>query len=324
MCLADDTKVSIPSVERPWLFEAEGFILPNHDTDESSVYSTPLPSLKKLDGVELVFGTKTIKSILKSKSTFKAEALKCVIINEPSSAPARGNKSTSASKVNSAPVIISLRRGIKPKNPQYVMKSCETCGSTVHTTTDHNNIEWFRRDEALQAKKAEVLKLTKAESSNASRSKTPTKRRQQTEETYHITFDKSLDAIKFTKPSVDNINIAESNPSDEYSEYSNHTNDEQIIDNLPITEDIQISEHLSFPNVEDTSVHDTIPIPNPSLSIPSMTSPAHQDRWSQEIYIKLVNIIGDLGPGMLTRAMAREFSAALAHECLFVDFLSKE
>ncbi|GKF36522.1 hypothetical protein Tco_0113280, partial [Tanacetum coccineum] len=30
--LDDDTKMSIPGVERPWLFEAEGFILPNHDT----------------------------------------------------------------------------------------------------------------------------------------------------------------------------------------------------------------------------------------------------------------------------------------------------
>nr|GEU63922.1 retrovirus-related Pol polyprotein from transposon TNT 1-94 [Tanacetum cinerariifolium] len=29
---ADDTKVSIPGVERPWSSEAEGFILPNHDT----------------------------------------------------------------------------------------------------------------------------------------------------------------------------------------------------------------------------------------------------------------------------------------------------
>ncbi|GJW32823.1 retrovirus-related pol polyprotein from transposon TNT 1-94 [Tanacetum coccineum] len=37
----------------------------------------------------------------------------------------------------------------------------------VHTTTYHNDIEWFRRGEALQAKNAE--------SSNASRSKTPTK-----------------------------------------------------------------------------------------------------------------------------------------------------
>ncbi|GJY32838.1 retrovirus-related pol polyprotein from transposon TNT 1-94 [Tanacetum coccineum] len=33
-------------------------------------------------------------------------------------------------------------------------------------------------------------------------------RRQQTEETYHVTFDESRDAIKFSKPLVDNINIA--------------------------------------------------------------------------------------------------------------------
>ncbi|GKE49202.1 hypothetical protein Tco_1480460, partial [Tanacetum coccineum] len=35
-------------------------------------------------------------------------------------------------------------------------------------------------------------------------------RRQQTKETYHITFDGSTKAIKFSKPSVDDINIAES------------------------------------------------------------------------------------------------------------------
>ncbi|GKD25796.1 hypothetical protein Tco_1232010, partial [Tanacetum coccineum] len=70
---------------------------------ESLVCSTHLPPLKKLDGVELVSRPKTIKSILKSKSTFKAETLEGIIINEPSSAPARGNKSSSASKTNSAP-----------------------------------------------------------------------------------------------------------------------------------------------------------------------------------------------------------------------------
>ncbi|GJV18717.1 hypothetical protein Tco_1367737 [Tanacetum coccineum] len=361
---ADDTKVSIPGVERPWLSKAEGFILPNHDTgrillaesqrnttdplvagtdssateydsaNESLVCSTSPPPLKKLDGVEHVSGPKTIKSILKSKSTFKAETLKGVIINKPSSAPAKSNKSSSTSKVNSTPVgklksvkidddpslaivmkelnnlklqisknqsshsrnnqlqqalqnkhkmqlkkncdmyglnnhlsddcykvlfckkckrtdhrtcdhaeyistknmsqhlkslgrsssrpknprpskhffppcihcgfsdhlsddslnypiynicgsydhdthghnrIISLKRGIKPKNPQHVMKSCETCGSTVHTITDHNDIEWFRRGEEIQAKKAEVLKPSKAESSNANRPKTPTR-----------------------------------------------------------------------------------------------------------------------------------------------------
>nr|GEV85089.1 retrovirus-related Pol polyprotein from transposon TNT 1-94 [Tanacetum cinerariifolium] len=79
---ADDIKVTIPGVERPWLFKTESFIMPNHDTgrillaelqrnttdhsvdvtdssviiydlaNESLVCSTPLPLLKKLDGAE--------------------------------------------------------------------------------------------------------------------------------------------------------------------------------------------------------------------------------------------------------------------------------
>ncbi|GKF11924.1 hypothetical protein Tco_0049850, partial [Tanacetum coccineum] len=65
---------------------------------------TPLPLLEKLAGVELVSGPKTIKSILKSNSTFKAETLKGVTINEPTSAPAKANKNVLASKRNSAPV----------------------------------------------------------------------------------------------------------------------------------------------------------------------------------------------------------------------------
>ncbi|GJW97694.1 retrovirus-related pol polyprotein from transposon TNT 1-94 [Tanacetum coccineum] len=210
-------------------------------------------------------------------------------------------------------------------------------------------------------------------------------RRQQTEETYHITFDESPEAIKFSKPLVDNINIAESEryPPDEYlhpyepsqryqtnsndvsfiepyecpkpvvletevssdqndqtdqndqpvqndeilnddhSEHSNHTNDKQIIDNLPNTEDIQISEHLSSPNTEDTSAQNTT-ILSPPLLVPSMVTPAPQDKWSQDKHIELVNIIGNPGAGMLTRAMAKQLSAASAHECLFVDFLSEE
>ncbi|GJS05976.1 retrovirus-related pol polyprotein from transposon TNT 1-94 [Tanacetum coccineum] len=55
-----------------------------------------------------------------------------------------------------------------------------------------------------------------------------------------------------------------------------------------------------------------------------MTSPAPQDRWSQDKHIELVNIIGYLRVRMITRAMPRELSVVLAHECLFVDFLSEE
>ncbi|GKB06626.1 retrovirus-related pol polyprotein from transposon TNT 1-94 [Tanacetum coccineum] len=112
--------------------------------------------------------------------------------------------------------------------------------------------------------------------------------------------------------------------NDDHSEHSNHTNDEQIIDNLPNTKDIHISKHSSSPKVEDTSVQNTIPIPNPPLPIPSVVTPAPQDRWSKDKHIELINIIGNPGAGMLTRAMAKELSAASAHECLFVDFIFEE
>ncbi|GJT69218.1 retrovirus-related pol polyprotein from transposon TNT 1-94 [Tanacetum coccineum] len=204
-------------------------------------------------------------------------------------------------------------------------------------------------------------------------------RRQKTEETYHIIFDESPEDIKFLKPLIDNINIAESEryPPDEYLhpykhsqryqtnsndvsfiepyeclelvvletevssdqndqpvqndkilnddhfELSNHTNDEQIIDSLPNTKDIQISEHLSSPNTEDTSTQNTT-ISSLPLPVPSMVTLASQDRWSQDKHIELVNIIGNPGAGMLTRAMAKQLSAASAHECLFVDFLFEE
>ncbi|GJV04728.1 retrovirus-related pol polyprotein from transposon TNT 1-94 [Tanacetum coccineum] len=108
---------------------------------------------------------------------------------------------------------------------------------------------------------------------------------------------------------------------DDHSKHSNHANEEKIIDNLPNTEDIQISEHSSSPRVEDTLVQDIIPILNPPLPIPSVVTQVSQDRWSQDKHIKLVNIIGNPGARMLTRAMAKELSVASAHECLFIDFL---
>ncbi|GJV89294.1 hypothetical protein Tco_1533232 [Tanacetum coccineum] len=270
--LADNLEVSITGGNKPKLSEAKDSTLSNHDTGKH-----PLPPLEKLTGAEPVFGPRTIKSILKLRSTFKAKTLKGIIMIEHSSAPARGNKSSSTSKTNSAPTgklknmkieddpplaiimkelnelklqirknkssyfrnnnsqqyhtgqgesssrsrlsrpaipfpscihcgyndhkfddcvyypiceifgscdhythghnrIISLRRGIKSRNPQHVTKNYETCGSNVHTTSDHNDIEWFRKREALQAKKVESFKESKTESSSALRSKTPTKR----------------------------------------------------------------------------------------------------------------------------------------------------
>nr|GEX13491.1 hypothetical protein [Tanacetum cinerariifolium] len=324
--------VSITYSNQPRLYEVENSTLSNHDTgkistvesqrnttdpsvdviessatnydsiDESLVYSTPLPPLKKLDSVEPVFGPKTIKSILKSKSTFKDETLKGIIINEPSSAPDRGNKSSLASKANLAhtsklknvkieddtplaivikelnelklqiskkshltskkysiaipslscihcgyndhksddyvyyPIckiygrydhetyghnrIISLKRGIKPKNPQYVTKNYKTYDSNVLTTPDHNDIEWFKKREALNANKANSFKASKTVSSSALRSKTPTKRLYEVEnstlsnhdtgkistvESQRNTTDPSVDVIESSATNYDSI-----------------------------------------------------------------------------------------------------------------------
>ncbi|GJX23740.1 hypothetical protein Tco_0228185 [Tanacetum coccineum] len=51
--------------------------------------------------------------------------------------------------------------------------------------------------------------------------------------------------------------------------------------------------------------------------------PVAHDRWSKYQHIKLVNIIGDPGKGMLTRSMAAMLTAASASECLFTDCLSE-
>ncbi|GJV97196.1 hypothetical protein Tco_1548773 [Tanacetum coccineum] len=93
-----------------------------------------------------------------------------------------------------------------------------------------------------------------------------------------------------------------------------------------LVQDDEILNALSSPNIEDNLAPTAVSvisfkIPTP---IPSMASPAHQDRWSRDKHIEMVNIVGNPGVRMLTRAMAKELSAALAHECLFVDFLSKE
>ncbi|GJW13678.1 retrovirus-related pol polyprotein from transposon TNT 1-94 [Tanacetum coccineum] len=258
--LADDTSVFIPCVERPWLTDVEGRILPNHDTgrilppesqvivtnpsavitnssateydstDESSVCNTPLPPLEKIASVEPVFGPKTIKSILKLNSTLKTKTSKGVTINEPSSAPAKDIKKVSVSKRSQ--LLLHLRSQGRPSSRSKTSRPskrffppCIHCGGIDYLS---NECLYYPICEALQAKKAEALKSTRAELSDANRSKTPTKRdhlgkfdekaddgyllgyslvskafrvfntrRQQTEETYHITFDESLDAIKF-------------------------------------------------------------------------------------------------------------------------------
>ncbi|GJV28750.1 hypothetical protein Tco_1385198 [Tanacetum coccineum] len=372
---------------------------------------------------EPISGLKTFKSILRSKFTFKAETLKNVKINEPSSAPAKDNKSSLASKVNSTPtgklksvkieddpplaICVDIRwkpiwyldsgcsrhitgvksylhKYVEQPGPKVVFGDDSTCTTEGYgfIKYEYSRYTWvYFLKKKSQAPETLMSFIKRVENQNDIKLKQLRTdnvyihnhkdhlgkfdekaddgyllgyllvskafrvfniRRQQTKETYHIIFNESPDAIKFSKPLVDNINIAENEryPPDEYihpyepsqryqtnsndvsfiepyecpelvvletevlsdqngqtnqndqsvqndeilndghSEHSNHTNDEQIIDNLPNTKYIQISEHSSSPKVEDTSVQDTIPIPNPPLPIPSVVTLAPQDKWS--------------------------------------------
>ncbi|GKA63134.1 retrovirus-related pol polyprotein from transposon TNT 1-94 [Tanacetum coccineum] len=95
---------------------------------------------------------------------------------------------------------------------------------------------------------------------------------------------------------------------------SNSQNPQLTTSTLLNQKDIHLMNIFVLMNLlkEDTSQNTTIP--SLLLPVPSMVTPAPQDRWSQDKNIEHVNIIGNPGAGMLTRCMAKQLSAASAHE----------
>ncbi|GJY40128.1 retrovirus-related pol polyprotein from transposon TNT 1-94 [Tanacetum coccineum] len=186
-------------------------------------------------------------------------------------------------------------------------------------------------------------------------------RRQQIKEIYHLTFDESMEAIKFTNTLVDEIGIDDSSryPPDEFLHEDDPSRQYQvdfvIVPNehdIPLIKDTKdppdlintegtheqnvqddqmITQPTDVPSGKNTEVSRPIIetlVPNVTqshISNQAFISSHHvpQDRWSREQHIELVNIIGDLGDGMLTRSMAAKLTAASANECLFADFLSE-
>ncbi|GJT55790.1 retrovirus-related pol polyprotein from transposon TNT 1-94 [Tanacetum coccineum] len=134
-------------------------------------------------------------------------------------------------------------------------------------------------------------------------------RRQQVEETYHVTFDESMEAIKFTNTSVDEIGIDDSSryPPDEFIHKDDPSRQYQA--------NSDISYYHETPHSEDAE--------GPSDLINTKGTHEQNNRWSKDQHIELVNIISDSGEGMLTRSMAAKLKATSASECLFADFLSE-
>nr|GEV60540.1 hypothetical protein [Tanacetum cinerariifolium] len=143
--LADNSEVSITGSNKSKLFEVEDSTLSNHDIGKH-----PLPPLEKLTGAKTVSGPKTIKSILKSKSTFKAKTLKGITVNEPSSVPARGNKSSLVSKTNSAPA--GKLKNVKIDDPSLAIVIKEF--NELKLQISKNKSSYFRNKKSQQIKQS--------------------------------------------------------------------------------------------------------------------------------------------------------------------------
>ncbi|GJV79245.1 hypothetical protein Tco_1515115 [Tanacetum coccineum] len=72
-----------------------------------------------------------------------------------------------------------------------------------------------------------------------------------------------------------------------------------------------------FELTQDNQVPEVIALNEPDIPHTEDT----EDRWSRDQHIKLVNIIGAPGEGMLTRSMDAKLIVASASECLFAYFL---
>ncbi|GKB87700.1 retrovirus-related pol polyprotein from transposon TNT 1-94 [Tanacetum coccineum] len=171
-------------------------------------------------------------------------------------------------------------------------------------------------------------------------------RRQQVEETYHVTFDEKDDPSRQYQvdSDVSYYIIPHVHSLTELTQ-ENHV-PEMIAPNepdIPHTEDTKgppnliNTEGTHEQNVQnDQMITQPTDIPSGSITeslVPDVTqshilnqasiSSHHvpQDRWSIDQHIKLVNIISDPGECMLTRSMAVKLTVALVSGYLFADFL---
>ncbi|GJZ21728.1 retrovirus-related pol polyprotein from transposon TNT 1-94 [Tanacetum coccineum] len=136
-----------------------------------------------------------------------------------------------------------------------------------------------------------------------------------------------MEVIRFTNTSVDEIGIDDSSryPPDEFQEdgprqYQVDSNNDQMITqptDVPLWNNTKVSRSITEPLVPDVTQSY---ITNQAFI---SSHHVHQDRWSRDQHIELVNIIGNPGEGILTRSMAAKLIAASASECLFADFLSE-
>ncbi|GJT79883.1 retrovirus-related pol polyprotein from transposon TNT 1-94 [Tanacetum coccineum] len=168
---------------------------------------------------------------------------------------------------------------------------CEICGSYDHSTSGHNHA--FR-----------VYNT----------------RRQQIEETYHVTFNKSMESIRFTNTSIDDSSRY---PTDEFQEDG-------------LSRQYQVDSDISYyiiPHgrlLTEITQENHIPkvvAPNEPKILHTKDTEGSNIEVSGSIIEPLVpdvtqfHITNQASTSMLTRSMAAKLITALVNECLFADFL---
>nr|GEV14042.1 retrovirus-related Pol polyprotein from transposon TNT 1-94 [Tanacetum cinerariifolium] len=300
--------------------------------DESLVCSNPLPPLKKLEGTKPISRPNTIKSILKSKSTLKAEALKGVIINKPFSTPAKGNKSSSALKVHSAPIgklksvkikddpslaivmkelniQVSKNQSSYSKRPKVVFGDDSTCTTKDYGSIKCNGIVFLKFDEkrgTIFNTNKEIVMIDPRKKSQTPKTITSFIKRVKNQNDIKVKQLRNDNGIEFKNSILINF-IEAARIMLSGSVFSKHYW-------------IEVVAIACYTQNGSTIMKRHLKTPYEIF----LVTPAPQDRWCQDKQIELVNIIGNPGAVMLTRAMAKQLSVASAHECLFVDFLSEE
>ncbi|GJY47896.1 retrovirus-related pol polyprotein from transposon TNT 1-94 [Tanacetum coccineum] len=124
-------------------------------------------------------------------------------------------------------------------------------------------------------------------------------RRQDLEETFHFTFNEADEVIRHTNTEGDDIN---------FNENRSFTDDEFLVEFLVPRKPLNLIEPSPTPIPPPAEInHDNL---------------APQDKWSRDKHILVVNILGKPEAGVTTRSRVKDSKAALAHECLYVNFLS--
>ncbi|GJT06471.1 retrovirus-related pol polyprotein from transposon TNT 1-94 [Tanacetum coccineum] len=140
----------------------------------------------------------------------------------------------------------------------------------------------------------------------------------QTSETHSSSLDSFLMPLKvktYDRPEPIVTEDVASSYQNDHVEHFNHTSDENIIESLIKTKDIQFTEPPSSTTEYASASNKVLTIQTETLtSTSSFTTSGPQDRWSRDKHIELVNIMGNPGARMLRRAMAKELSVASTHE----------